>query len=141
MHVWVQDLSRNWQTVLPDAVRGECMERMNVFRVRSLPHSVDLGKRQRQPIFSSLDAFELAIPHDLSSPDNPVYQGLSEDRGVEYINNDGREWVVFSLGGTRPWLGDARALAFVYFGIATGDDRWLASDKFAEPVAHPVPRA
>lgn len=136
MHVWVQDLSRNWQTVLPDAVRGECMERMNVFGFAVCRIQWTWESGQRQPIFHLWTHSSLQYRTDLSSPDNPVYQGLSEDRGVEYINNDGREWVVFSLGGTRPWLGGMlRALAFVYFGIITGDDRWLNfNDKFAEPV-------
>ena len=136
MHVWVQDLSRNWQTVLPDAVRGECMERMNVFGFAVCRIQWTWESGQRQPIFHPWTHSSLQYRTDLSSPDNPVYQGLSEDRGVEYINNDGREWVVFSLGGTRPWLGGMlRALAFVYFGIITGDDRWLNfNDKFAEPV-------
>lgn len=136
MHAWVQALSRNWQTVLPDAVRGECMERMNVFGFAVCRIQWTWESGQRQPIFHPWTHSSLQYRTDLSSPDNPVYQGLSEDRGVEYINNDGREWVVFSLGGTRPWLGGMlRALAFVYFGIITGDDRWLNfNDKFAEPI-------
>ena len=136
MHAYVKSLSRNWQTVLPDAVRGECIERTNVFGFAVCRIQWTWESGQRQPIFHPWTHSSLQYRTDLSSPDNPVYQGLSEDRGVEYINNDGREWVVFSLGGTRPWLGGMlRSLAFVYFGIITGDDRWLNfNDKFAEPI-------
>ena len=63
------------------------------------------------------------------------YQGQSEEK-IEFIRPDGREWVVFDLGEDRPFLrGLIRPLAFVLFGILTGDDRWLNfNDKFAEPL-------
>ena len=63
---------------------------------------------------------------------------MMQDEGIVMIPEfgDGDEWVVFTLGGTRPWLkGLIIPLGFVYFGLISGDDRWMSlNDKFAEPI-------
>jgi len=44
----------------------------------------------------------------------------------ENVPVEGDPWVIFSLGGERPWLNGAiRALAFPFFILTTSYDRWL----------------
>ena len=131
MHAWVQALARDWQSVLPDDVRGELIERMNVFGFSIARVQWTYNNGQRQPRLIPFTHSSTSYRQDLY-----CYQVLTIEKGLQYVSNDGREWVIFSLGGTRPFLsGLIRPLAFVYFGIITGDDRWLnLNDKFAEPV-------
>jgi 8-oxo-dGTP pyrophosphatase MutT (NUDIX family) len=130
VHLLTEALSRDWQSVFPDDVRGEVVERTNVFGTCVCRVQWVWSNLQRQTRLIPWTHSNLSYRQDLD-----CYQGLSE-RGIEYISSDGREWVVFTLGGTRPWLkGLIRPLAFIYFGLITGDDRWLAfNDKFAEPL-------
>lgn len=129
-HAFTEALAKDWQSVMPDDTRGIIIERTNVFGfcVCRVQWTYKNGQRQ----------FRL-IPWTQSSlswrQDLWCYQGQSED-GIEYIRSDGREYVVFDLGEDRPFLrGLIRPLAFVLFGILTGDDRWLNfNDKFAEPM-------
>lgn len=131
IHEWVEVLARDWQSVMPDDVRGEIIERTRMFGFCICRLQWTWNNGQRQPIFIPFTQSSTSWRQDLY-----CYQVQTEDIGIEYVSNDGREWVIFSLGGTRPWLGGIiRQLAFVYFGIITGDDRWLNfNDKFAEPV-------
>lgn len=140
MHIFTEALARDWQSVMPDAVRGEIVERTNVFGFMVCRVQWTQRSGQKQPILHPWTHSNLSYRPELSAPDNPVFQGISVEKGLEIIRNDGREWVIFTLGGTRPWLkGMLRKLAFVLFGIITGDDRWLNfNDKFAEPLKRRV---
>lgn len=142
LHYFTQALARDWQNVLPDDVKGDIIERTNVFGFCVCRIQWVWTHGQREPRLIPWTHSSLSWRPDLGSAANPVYQGMSEN-GLELISNDGREWVVFSLGGTRPWLrGLIRPLAYIYFGIITGQDRWLNfNDKFAEPMkVRKVPR-
>lgn len=130
MHLFVDWLAKDWQQVMPDAVRGEIAERVNFFgfqvcRIQWVWHG-----HQKQPRL---------IPYTHSSltwrQDMWCFQGLSE-KGLEYIRSDGREWVIFTRGGTRPWLkGLVMALGRVYWQLITGDDQWVVrNDKYANPL-------
>jgi 8-oxo-dGTP pyrophosphatase MutT (NUDIX family) len=133
IHLFTEALAGNWRKVMSDDTREEIVERTDVFgfQVCRLQWTTDRG--QRMPIFQPWTHSSLSWRQDLW-----CYQGMSfgPDGGVELIRPDGREWAIFSLGGTRPWLkGLIRILAFIYFGIITGDDRWINfNDKFAEPL-------
>jgi len=130
VHTFVEALIRDWQSVIPDDVRGEIIERTNVFGFMVCRIQWTYRDGQRQPRLIPFTHSSLSYRQDLY-----CYQGLTE-RGLETITNDGREWCVFTLGGTRPWLAALlRPLGFTYFGIVTGDDRWLNfNDKFSEPL-------
>lgn len=130
VHSFTESLARDWQSVLPDDVRGEIIERTNVFGFMVCRVQWVWSGGQRQPRLIPYTHSSLSWRQDLW-----CYQGQSE-RGLETISSDGREWVVFSLGGTRPWLrGLIRPLAFVYFGLIVGDDAWLSfNDKFSQPL-------
>lgn len=137
VHVLTDLLAKEWQSVMPDHVRGEIVERVNFFGFQVC---------RIQWIWKGAQKIPRLIPYTHSSlswrQDLWCYQGMSE-RGLEYIRNDGREWVIFSLGGTRPWLrGLIRPLAFIFFGLISGDDRWLGfNDQFANPMRiHYTPR-
>lgn len=51
-------------------------------------------------------------------------------------DGDGKNWMVFSMGGERPWLdGGGRKLGNTWFNIIQTWDRWLElNDEFAEPL-------
>lgn len=137
VHHLTEMLARDWQSVLPDDVRGEVIERFLLFGFMVCRVQWAWSNGQRQPRLIPYTHSSLSWRQDLW-----CYQGQSE-RGIEYISSDGREWVIFSLGGTRPWLrGLIRPLAFVYFGLIVGDDAWLAfNDKFSQPrIKRVVPR-
>ena len=130
VHLLTDHLAKDWQAVMPDQMRGEIIERVNFFgfqvcRIQWIWHGL-----QKQPRLIPYTHSSLSWRQDLW-----CYQGISE-RGLEIIRNDGRAWVIFSLGGTRPWLrGLIRPLAFPYFGVITGDDQWLQyNDLFAAPL-------
>lgn len=129
-HAFTEALAKDWQSVLPDKTRGTIIERTNLFGFCVCKPRWTYRNGQRQPELTPWTHSSLTWRQDLW-----CYQGQSE-AGIEYIRNDGREWVIFSLGDDRPWLqGLLRPLAFVLFGILTGDDRWLNfNDKFAEPL-------
>src|SRR5262249_45545173 len=114
-------------------IREEIVERTLIFgfMVCRLQWTTDRG--QRMPIFQPWTHSSLLWRQDIWA-----YQGQSFGTGPEgigIIRADGREWGIFCIGGTRPWLkGLIRILAFIYFGIITGDDRWINfNDAFAEP--------
>lgn len=133
-HVFSEALARDWQSVMPDDVRAEIIERMNVFGFQVCRLQWTWNNGQRQPRLIPYTHSSISYRQDLW-----CYQ-VQTEQGIEYISNDGRQWAIFSLGGTRPWLkGLIRRLAFVYFGIITGDDRWLNfNDKFAEPIKNRI---
>lgn len=135
MHIFTEALARDWQSVMPDAVRGEIVDRANMFGFQISRVEWTRNSGQKQPRLIPYTHSNIFWRPDLGSPYNCVYQGLSE-LGIELISNDGREWVIFTLGGTRPWLkGMIRKLAFVYWALITGEDRWLNfNDQFAEPI-------
>jgi hypothetical protein len=130
VHYFTEALARDWQSVMPDDVRAEITERTNVFGFQVCRIQWTWNNGQKQPRLIPYTHSSLSYRQDLW-----CYQGMSE-RGLETISSDGREWVVFSLGGTRPWIkGLIRPLAFIYFGLINGDSRWLNfNDVFAEPV-------
>jgi hypothetical protein len=66
-----------------------------------------------------------------------MYFGQEENKQVWIPpEGDGKNWIVFTLGGERPWLeGAGRALANTWFNIIQTWDRWLElNDEFAEPL-------
>lgn len=130
VHLFTEALAKDWQSVLPDDVRGEIIERTNFFGFMVCRIQWVWNGTQRQPRLIPYTHSSLSWRQDLW-----CYQGQSE-RGLETISSDGREWVVFSLGGTRPWLrGLIRPIAFLYFGVITGSDAWLSfNDKFSQPL-------
>ena len=134
MHLFTEALARDWQSVLSDEIRAEIVERVAVFGFQICRVQWTFRDGQQQPRLIPWTHSNLSYRQDLW-----CYQGLSE-RGLEYISNDGRQWVVFSLGGTRPWLkGMIRRLAYAYWQIITGDDRWANfNDKFAEPIKNRI---
>lgn len=135
LHQFTDELARNWQAVLPDEILAEIVERVAVFGMQVCRIQWTWRSGQREMRLIPWTHSNLMWRQDLW-----CYQGLSQDRGIEYISNDGREWVVFSLGGTRPWLkGMIRRLAFAYWQIITGDDLWANfNDKFAQPIKNRI---
>lgn len=137
VHLFTEALAKDWQMILPDDVRGEVIERTNFFGFMVCRVQWVWSNGMRQPRLIPYTHSSLSWRQDLW-----CFQGQSE-RGIEYINSDGREWVVFSLGGPRPWLrGLLRAIAFLYFGVTTGSDAWLSfNGKFSQPrIKRIVPR-
>jgi len=130
-HAFTEILKKDWQQVMSDEDRGEIDERMIMFgfSVCSVHWTFQNGQRQMR-----------LKPWTHSSLmwrwDWWAFQGTTQDGGICRIENDGREWVIFSKGGTRPWLkGAIRELAYVWFGLMTGDDGWLAlNDGFGRPI-------
>lgn len=130
-HILAEMLEKDWQQVMSDEDRGELDERMIMFgfSVASVYWTYCNGQKQmrlkpwtQNSIYWRWDWY--------------AYQGFDQDGGPCRIENDGVNWVVFSKGGLRPWLkGAIRELAYVWFGLMTGDDGWLSlNDGFGRPI-------
>lgn len=130
--ILAQLLKTDWQSVLNDKDRGEIIERFVMFGFVVCRVQWGFANGQRQPKI---------IPWSHSyiqwRPDWRAFQVATLDRNepLKRIVNDGREWVIFDLGGERPWLkGALRKLAFGYFNCLVAQDRWLhLNDAFGEP--------
>jgi len=134
MHLFSESLARDWQAVMPDEVRAEIVVRVAIFGFQICRVQWTWRDGKEQPRLIPYTHSNLSYRQDLW-----CYQALSE-RGREYPSSDGREWIVFSKGGTRPWLkGMIRRLALIYFGLITGDDRWVNfNDEFAQPLKNRI---
>jgi len=113
-------LERNYGQVFSDYDLSEAAQRVRFFGFCIGRHTLKIVDGQIIP--------SIKIWSHSSCRWNPADRlfYVTDEFGSE-IPVQGDPWVIFSMGGDRPWLrGDIRKLAFIFFMLSHAYDRWAA---------------
>ncbi len=132
VRVYTEGLQKDWRYFFSEGTQAEAKKRTIMFGVQWCRIDWTVRSAQKMPRLK-------AWSHSNASYDwsRRQYQVQSVN-GPEWVppDGDGKTWVVFSLGGERPYLeGAILKLGFTWFNIIQTMDRWLElNDEFAEPL-------